>query len=35
LPIACPISWSQVEKGIPPDAFTMRHPFRPARAKAF
>src|SRR2546423_14126405 len=24
-PIACPVSWSQVEKGIPPDAFTMRH----------
>jgi bifunctional non-homologous end joining protein LigD len=35
LPIACPISWSQVEKGIPPDAFTMGHSFRPARAKAF
>jgi bifunctional non-homologous end joining protein LigD len=30
-PIACPISWSQVEKGIPPDVFTMQHPFRPAR----
>jgi len=36
-PIACPVSWSQVEKGIPPDAVTMRHPFRPdhpARARA-
>jgi bifunctional non-homologous end joining protein LigD len=27
-PIACPVSWSQVETGIPPDACTMRHPFR-------
>jgi bifunctional non-homologous end joining protein LigD len=25
-PIACPVSWSQVEKGIRPYAFTMRHP---------
>jgi bifunctional non-homologous end joining protein LigD len=25
-PIACPISWSQVEKGVRPDAFAMRHP---------
>jgi bifunctional non-homologous end joining protein LigD len=27
-PIACPVSWSQVEKGISPDAFAMRHPSR-------
>jgi bifunctional non-homologous end joining protein LigD len=33
-PIACPVSWSQVEKGIPPDAFTMQHPFRRAAVES-
>jgi bifunctional non-homologous end joining protein LigD len=27
-PIACPVSWAQVEKGVRPDAFTMRHPYQ-------
>ena len=26
-PIAAPVSWTQVERGIPPDAFTLDHPF--------
>jgi bifunctional non-homologous end joining protein LigD len=26
-PIACPVTWRQVEKGIPADAFTIRGPF--------
>jgi bifunctional non-homologous end joining protein LigD len=28
-PIAAPVTWSQVEKGILPDAFTLQSPFRP------
>jgi bifunctional non-homologous end joining protein LigD len=27
-PIAAPATWNQVARGIPPDAFTMSHPFR-------
>jgi bifunctional non-homologous end joining protein LigD len=27
-PIAAPVTWKQVERGIRPDAFTMSHPFR-------
>ena len=26
-PIAAPMSWKQVERGVPPDAFTLDHPF--------
>ncbi|MEI9425290.1 DNA ligase D [Mesorhizobium sp. Cs1299R1N1] len=29
-PIAHPVTWTQVERGIRPDAFTMDHPFRAA-----
>jgi bifunctional non-homologous end joining protein LigD len=29
-PIAAPVNWKQVERGIGPDAFTMSHPFRRA-----
>ncbi|WP_439409632.1 DNA ligase D [Bradyrhizobium sp. DASA03076] len=29
-PIAAPVTWARVEAGIPPDAFTMQHPFRQA-----
>lgn len=31
-PIAAPVTWTQVEKGILPDAFTLESPFRPAKA---
>jgi bifunctional non-homologous end joining protein LigD len=31
-PVACPVTWSQVEKGVRPDAFTIRHPCRRAKA---
>ena len=27
-PIASPVTWSQVEAGFPPDAFTIKSPFR-------
>jgi bifunctional non-homologous end joining protein LigD len=27
-PIAAPVSWSSVEAGMKPDAFTMKSPFR-------
>jgi bifunctional non-homologous end joining protein LigD len=27
-PIAAPVTWKQVERGIRPDAFTLDHPFR-------
>ena len=27
-PIAAPVTWSRIEAGIPPDAFTMKSPFR-------
>jgi bifunctional non-homologous end joining protein LigD len=27
-PIAAPVTWTQVERGIRPDAFTMSYPFR-------
>jgi bifunctional non-homologous end joining protein LigD len=27
-PVACPVTWSHVENGVRPDAFTMRHPCR-------
>jgi ABC transporter substrate binding protein len=30
-PIAAPVTWKQVERGIKPDAFTMGHPLRPLR----
>jgi bifunctional non-homologous end joining protein LigD len=29
-PIAAPVTWSRIEAGIRPDAFTMQHPFRQA-----
>jgi bifunctional non-homologous end joining protein LigD len=29
-PIAAPLTWKQVERGIKPDAFAMSHPFRPS-----
>lgn len=32
-PIARPVTWRQVERGIPPDAFTMASPFRSVTAK--
>ena len=28
-PIAAPVTWTRIESGIPPDAFTMANPFRP------
>jgi DNA primase len=28
-PIAAPVTWARVERGIRPDAFTMERPFRP------
>ncbi|MBZ9777104.1 DNA ligase D [Mesorhizobium sp. CO1-1-8] len=33
LPIAHPVTWSQVERGIRPDSFTIDHPFRAAARK--
>ncbi|RWE28484.1 DNA ligase D [Mesorhizobium sp.] len=33
-PIAHPVAWTQVERGIRPDAFAMDHPFRAAARKA-
>ncbi|RWO81052.1 DNA ligase D [Mesorhizobium sp.] len=33
-PIAHPVSWAQVERGIRPDTFTMSHPFRAVARKA-
>jgi bifunctional non-homologous end joining protein LigD len=27
-PIAAPVTWREVERGIRPDAYTMEHPFR-------
>ena len=30
-PIARPVTWRQVESGLPPDAFTMMNPFKPGR----
>jgi bifunctional non-homologous end joining protein LigD len=30
-PIAAPVTWSQIEAGTGPDAFTMQSPFRRAR----
>lgn len=33
-PIAHPVAWAQVERGIHPDAFTMSHPFKPAAQRA-
>jgi bifunctional non-homologous end joining protein LigD len=30
LPIAAPVSWTQVEQGIRPDALTIQRPFRRA-----
>lgn len=32
-PIARPVTWRQVERGIPPDTFTMASPFRSVTAK--
>ncbi|MBZ9706860.1 DNA ligase D [Mesorhizobium sp. B3-2-1] len=34
LPIAHPVTWSQVERGIRPDSFTIDHPFRAAARRA-
>ncbi|MER8886603.1 DNA ligase D [Mesorhizobium sp. M0816] len=33
-PIAHPVTWSQVERGIKPDAFTISHPFTAAKKRA-
>lgn len=33
-PIAHPVTWSQVERGIRPDGFTIDHPFRAAARRA-
>lgn len=33
-PIAHPVTWGQVERGVRPDAFTMDHPFKAAIRKA-
>ncbi|TPI35805.1 DNA ligase D [Mesorhizobium sp. B3-1-6] len=33
-PIAHPVTWTQIERGIRPDAFTIDHPFRAAVRKA-
>ncbi|TPI65055.1 DNA ligase D [Mesorhizobium sp. B3-1-7] len=33
-PIAHPVTWTQIERGIQPDAFTINHPFRAAVRKA-
>ncbi|MER8503626.1 DNA ligase D [Mesorhizobium sp. M0955] len=33
-PIAHPVTWSQVERGIRPDGFTVDHPFRAAARRA-
>jgi bifunctional non-homologous end joining protein LigD len=30
-PIAAPVTWKQVERGVRPDAYTMARPFRPLR----
>jgi bifunctional non-homologous end joining protein LigD len=30
-PIAAPVTWAQVERGILPDAFTLDHPFKTSR----
>ena len=32
--VASPVTWSQVEQGIAPDAFTMSSPFRPTKHAA-
>lgn len=32
-PVACPVTWSQVENGIRPDAFTIEHPCRKIRGE--
>jgi bifunctional non-homologous end joining protein LigD len=31
LPIAAPVTWTRIESGIEPDAFTMDNPFRARR----
>jgi bifunctional non-homologous end joining protein LigD len=31
-PIAAPVTWKQVERGISSDAFAMSHPFRPSKS---
>jgi bifunctional non-homologous end joining protein LigD len=30
-PIAAPVTWAQLMRGIPPDAFTIISPFKPRR----
>jgi bifunctional non-homologous end joining protein LigD len=32
-PIAAPVTWAQVERGIPPGAFTIAQPFKNRRRK--
>jgi bifunctional non-homologous end joining protein LigD len=32
-PVACPVTWSQVENGIAPDAFTIQKPCRKMRGE--
>jgi bifunctional non-homologous end joining protein LigD len=30
-PIAAPVTWNAIERGIAPDAYGLHHPFRPKR----